>query len=88
MQKKDMVCSFCGRGEKEVKRFIASPTGDAFICEDCILICDSIMKSDEHPTLKTNEKMLTPIEIKKHLDDYIIGQDDAKKILSVAVYNH
>lgn len=87
MQKnKNITCSFCGRSE-DIKKFIASPTGDAFICEDCIAICQNIMKLDEKPKLGDHQ-LLSPKEIKQHLDDYIIGQDAAKKVLSVAVYNH
>lgn len=82
-----MICSFCGRSQPEVKKFIASPTGDAFICEDCILVCNSIIKNDDKLVLE-NKKLLTPKQIKQHLDDYIIGQEEAKKVLSVAVYNH
>ncbi len=88
MQKNiNMSCSFCGRGQPEIKKFIASPTGNAFICEDCISICNTIIISDEK-TFTQQKRLLTPKEIKNHLDEYIIGQDDAKKVLSVAVYNH
>ena len=82
-----MKCSFCGRGQPEIKKFIASPMGEAFICEDCVSICNSIVKTEQN-VFENQQKLLTPKEIKKHLDDYIIGQDEAKKILSVAVYNH
>ena len=82
-----MICSFCGRSQPEVKKFIASPSGDAFICEDCILVCNSIIKNDDRPLLE-QKKILTPKQIKEYLDDYIIGQESAKKVLSVAVYNH
>ena len=82
-----MTCSFCGRSQPEVKKFIASPSGNAFICEDCILVCGKIINTDNKPFLE-HKKMLTPKQIKQHLDDYIIGQEEAKKVLSVAVYNH
>lgn len=82
-----MSCSFCGRSQPEITKFIASPSGNAFICEDCVAICNSIMK-DEELNISKKQKMLSPAEIKKHLDDYIIGQNDAKIVLSVAVYNH
>lgn len=82
-----MSCSFCGRSQPEINKFIASPSGNAFICEDCVGICGSIMK-DEETGLHKKQKSLSPMEIKKHLDDYIVGQDNAKIVLSVAVYNH
>ena len=83
-----MICSFCGRSQPEVKKFIASPSGDAFICEECISICDTIIKNNEDKPITEQNKLMTPKQIKAHLDEYIIGQDDAKKVLSVAVYNH
>lgn len=83
---KTMICSFCGRSQPEVKKFIASPTGNAYICDECIEICNQIMKNDKKPLF--SQKLLSPIQIKKHLDDYIIGQEHAKIVLSVAVYNH
>ena len=87
MQKnKSIACSFCGRNE-DIKKLIASPMGDAFICEDCISICQNIIRTDDKPQI-SSQKLLSPIEIKEHLDEFIIGQDSAKKVLSVAVYNH
>ncbi len=88
MQKSDMICSFCGRGQENVKKFIASPNGNSFICEDCIAICGDIIKNDDIKPVAEAKKLLLPKEIKQHLDDYIIGQDEAKRVLSVAVYNH
>ena len=89
MQKADreMKCSFCGRGQPEVEKFIASPNGNAFICEDCINICGEILNGEKTAPVLA-QKLLLPKDIKKHLDDYIIGQDSAKIVLSVAVYNH
>lgn len=84
---REMKCSFCGRGQPEVEKFIASPNGNAFICEDCINICGEILNG-EKATPVLAQKLLLPKDIKKHLDDYIIGQDNAKIVLSVAVYNH
>lgn len=84
---REMKCSFCGRGQPEVEKFIASPNGNAFICEDCINICGEILNG-EKATPVLAQKLLLPKDIKKHLDDYIIGQDSAKIVLSVAVYNH
>ena len=83
---KTMICSFCGRSQPEVGKFIASPNGSAYICDECIDICFGIMKNDKKPVFQ--QKILSPMEIKKHLDDYIVGQEKAKTVLSVAVYNH
>lgn len=84
-------CSFCGKSQLECKKLIQSPRGDAYICEDCIDICKDIVKDDSF-NIGGDEnvqiELPTPAEIKKQLDDYIIGQDDAKEVLSVAVYNH
>ena len=82
-------CSFCGREKAEVDRVIENPNGTAFICEDCIEICRSILKAEEQS--RNKEKALElprPEEIKNALDKYIIGQDDAKRVLAVSVYNH
>lgn len=90
MQKEtNLNCSFCGKSQAEVKRLIASPSGDSFICDECVDICKEIIKEGSNGT-NNQEKIDLPLphEIKKILDDYIIGQDEAKKALSVAVYNH
>lgn len=81
-----MICAFCGRLQSQSKKFIASPNGQTFICEECIKICNEIIKKQEPTVLEQNK--LTPKEIKAFLDSYIIGQEEAKKVLSVAVYNH
>lgn len=83
-------CSFCGRPKNEVGILIAGVTGH--ICENCIeqahQIVDEQIKFDDPNELKTDFNLLNPAQIKEHLDEYIIGQDEAKKVLSVAVYNH
>ena len=82
-------CSFCGRSNHEVKKIIASPNGKSFICDSCIGTCSNIMTVEKRKdTVDTKLALPTPAQIKSKLDDYIIGQDDAKKVLSVAVYNH
>lgn len=83
------TCSFCGKAQNQAKRLIANPSGDSFICDECVEICKEIMKEDKVSKGFESEIVLpTPQEIKKQLDEYIIGQDDAKRVLSVAVYNH
>jgi ATP-dependent Clp protease ATP-binding subunit ClpX len=78
------TCSFCGRTEESVDKLISGPS--AYICDKCIRLCMDIV---EKKTIKKQEiKVLKPKEIKDHLDEYIIGQDNAKKTISVAVYNH
>ncbi len=87
-------CSFCGRGRRDVKLLIASGTG-AFICNDCIAAAHEMVKENLQEEKAASKKyglkredLATPEEIKAYLDQYVIGQDDAKKYLSVAVYNH
>jgi ATP-dependent Clp protease ATP-binding subunit ClpX len=83
------MCSFCGKSQSEVRKLIAGP--GVYICESCITICKGILekelKEDTHKA-KPNFKVLKPSEIKKLLDQHIIGQDTAKKVLAVAVHNH
>ena len=92
MKKRDdnanLSCSFCGKSQKEVKKLIAGPT--VYICDECIELCNDIIAEEygrEEVTTKTS-RVPKPREIKKILDEYVIGQDRAKKILSVAVHNH
>ena len=83
-----LFCSFCGKPEKLTKRLIAGPSG-MFICNECIEVCYDVIKSDENSEPEKAEVgLLKPAQIKERLDEYIIGQDEAKKVLSVAVYNH
>jgi ATP-dependent Clp protease ATP-binding subunit ClpX len=80
-------CSFCGKSQEEVKRLIAGPT--AYICDECIDLCnDIILEEGAAEQGKARKRLLTPKELNNKLDEYIIGQTKAKKILSVAVYNH
>ena len=85
---KQLFCSFCGKNQSEVKKLIAGPS--VYICDECVSPCNDIIKEDltEKDSEGTEKKLPIPAEIKSILDDYVIGQDQAKKILSVAVYNH
>ena len=83
-------CSFCGKTEDQVRKLIAGPDG-AYICDECIEICAEIIEEEfaAEPQQEDSEiNLLKPVEIKEFLDQYVIGQDEAKKVLAVAVYNH
>lgn len=82
-------CSFCGKTEGQVRKLIAGPDG-AFICDECVGICSEIIDEEFADDYRMDEdiNLMTPKEMKEFLDDYVIGQNEAKKVLSVAVYNH
>ena len=89
--KQTIKCSFCGKTQENVKRIVAGP--GVYICDECIKVCGSILEDEFYDeevgeNVPELEKIPTPAEIKKVLDEYVIGQEDAKKTLSVAVYNH
>lgn len=99
IKKNSAICSFCGRSEKDVEKMIAGPS--VYICEHCIKLCSGILDTKARPepasahkepsvasTHSTHAQELTPHQIKRHIDEYVIGQERAKKTISVAVYNH
>ncbi len=82
-----LYCSFCGKSQHEVRKLIAGPS--VFICDECVDLCNDIIREELQDTLGNGEDRLPkPKEIKNVLDEYVIGQEEAKKVLSVAVYNH
>ena len=87
-KEKQLFCSFCGKNQSEVKKLIAGPS--VYICDECVALCNDIIKEDSNDDKNDEKKENLPIpaEINAILDQYVIGQSDAKKILSVAVYNH
>lgn len=85
--KNTLYCSFCGKSQHEVRKLIAGPT--VFICDECVELCTDIIREENRaPSMSTSEGVPAPMEISAVLDDYVIGQSHAKKVLSVAVHNH
>ncbi len=85
--KNTLYCSFCGKSQHEVRKLIAGPT--VFICDECVELCMDIIREEHKSTLvKSDSGVPTPTEVCKVLNDYVIGQDHAKRVLSVAVHNH
>ena len=84
----NLVCSFCGKSQDEVRKLIAGPT--VYICDECIDLCNDIIaeECDQEEGLASTSTVPKPADIKKVLDQYVIGQERAKKVLAVAVHNH
>ena len=83
---KKISCSFCGKSQEEVKKLIAGP--NVYICNECVILCKDILVEDDKIDTKKKFEIPKPSEIFSYLENHIIGQEQAKKILSVAVYNH
>jgi len=82
----NLFCSFCGKNQSEVRKLIAGPA--VYICDECIQLCSEIIEEESEKDAKDTEQVMVPKEIKEKLDGYVIEQEAAKKVLSVAVYNH
>ena len=82
----ELCCTFCGKSQDAVQRLIAGP--DVYICDECVALCNDILTQDKISEETSEGRLLPPSELKSSLDDYIVGQDQAKRVLSVAVYNH
>lgn len=89
MAKHAKICSFCGKGQEEVKRLISGP--GVAICNECVKVCNDMLSGDpafQQEVVGLPEVIPTPRELKEYMDEYVIGQDDAKRVLAVAVHNH
>ena len=91
-ERKPIVCSFCGKRHGQVRKLISGPEG-IFICNECVELCAELIEEEfeDDDVERENGKginLLKPLEIKAFLDEYVIGQDEAKKVLAVSVYNH
>ena len=82
----NLFCSFCGKNQSEVRKLIAGPA--VYICDECIQLCSEIIEEESEKDTQESDRILAPKEIKEKLDGYVIEQESAKKVLSVAVYNH
>ncbi len=87
---RETFCSFCGKSHTQVRRLVSSPNGASFICDTCVEICREIVEREDRGTVGVgfDINLPSPAEIKAHLDEYIVGQDRAKRVMAVAVYNH
>ena len=90
--RQNICCSFCGKPQKQVRKMISGPSG-VYICDECIELCAELVdemekEEDFREEAESEINLLKPMEIKAFLDEYVIGQEDAKKVLAVSVYNH
>ena len=82
-----LYCSFCGKSQHEVRKLIAGPS--VFICDECVELCNDIIREEmQDADAEESDSLPKPMELNSELDEYVIGQERAKKVLSVAVYNH
>lgn len=86
MAKNNQFCYMCGKSVNEVNKLIKGEYG--YICDSCISIASDLLNDEEEESITNNMQLATPSQIKAHLDQYVIGQDEAKRTLAVAVYNH
>src|SRR5258708_35730812 len=82
----DRRCAFCGRARHEVRKLIAGPS--VYICDKCITVCKQLLAEERRPAQSLGPKPPRPLDLRRRLDDWVVGQERAKRILTVAVYNH